>query len=100
MKLMPRTHICVTRNATPPLRRETEMNLLPHITLGRFLGITEMIEKGLTTPAQFIDAAIRLRNEYLQSKADPEPAYKAQAEKIKTMYNALAKREGLGEDQC
>lgn len=63
--------------------------------LGSFLGITEMMELGLTTPAQFIDSAIRISKEFKESKAEPEPPYVAQAKKIKTMYNNLAKREAL-----
>jgi hypothetical protein len=67
----------------------------PAFVLGQFLGVTSMVEQGLTTPAQFIDSCIRIAKEYEASKADPEPPYRAQAEKIKTMYNAIAKREGL-----
>ena len=71
----------------------------PAYVLGQFLGVTSMIEQGLTTPAQFIDSCIRIAKEYEASKADPEPAYKAQAKQIAKMYNNLARREGLGEEQ-
>jgi len=36
--------------------------------LGQFLGVTELIEKGLVTPAQFIDSCIRIKTEYEKQK--------------------------------
>ena len=36
--------------------------------LGQFLGVTEMVEAGLTTPEQFITACKRIKAEYEGSK--------------------------------
>jgi len=36
--------------------------------LSQFLGVTELIEKGLVTPAQFIDSCIRIKIEYEKQK--------------------------------
>jgi hypothetical protein len=69
----------------------------PAFVLGQFLGVTSMVEQGLTTPAQFIDSCIRIAKEYEASKADPEPYYKVQAKQIATAYNTLAEREAEGD---
>jgi len=39
-------------------------------TLGQFLGVTELIEKGLVTPAQFMDSCIRIKTEYEKQKEE------------------------------
>jgi len=70
-------------------------NLSAHYTLGQFQGLIELVEKGLITPASFIDSCIRVRNEYQASKEAPEAPYIAQAKQIAKSYNNLAKREGL-----
>ena len=67
----------------------------PAFFLGRFLGMVQLVELGLVNTTHFTNQCIEIAKEYEASKADPEAPYKAQAEKIKTMYNAIAKREGL-----
>lgn len=40
------------------------MNLQPNFVLGQFLGMTELIEKGLVTPEQFAKRCIEIAKEY------------------------------------
>jgi hypothetical protein len=42
--------------------------LAPHFVLGQFLGMTELVEKGLVTPEQFIKRCIEIAKEYEGSK--------------------------------
>ena len=45
-----------------------KLDLLPYETLGRFLGVTELVEKGLLTPEQFLARCIEIAKEYQQAK--------------------------------
>jgi hypothetical protein len=43
-------------------------DLLPHTTLGQFLGMTELVEKGLVNPTVFTSRCIEIAKEYKKSK--------------------------------
>ena len=64
---------------------------------GSVQGITEMMELGLTTPAQFIDSAICISKEFKESKAEPEPPYVAQAKRIADSYTMRLLSEKSGQ---
>lgn len=45
-------------------------DLLPHTTLGQFLGLVELVEKGLINPVHFISRCIEIAKEYKASKGE------------------------------
>ena len=47
---------------------EEAMSLQTAYVLGQFLGMTELVEKGLVTPEQFIKRCIEIAKEYEGSK--------------------------------
>jgi hypothetical protein len=45
---------------------------LDALTFGRFLGMTELLEKGLVTPEHFGQRCIEIAKEYREAKAKEE----------------------------
>jgi hypothetical protein len=60
--------MAAARSGEPMKTTAVDESVRKAFVLGQFLGVTELIEKGLVTPAQFIDSCIRIKIEYEKQK--------------------------------
>jgi len=60
--------MAAARSGEPMKTNAVDESVRKAFVLGQFLGVTELIEKGLVTPAQFIDSCIRIKTEYEKQK--------------------------------